>query len=191
MTLPGRRPATYADIETLPEHLVGEILNGELVVNPRPAPRHANASTVLGGLLVPPFGLGDRGPGGWWILAEPEIHIGEHVVVPDLAGWRRERMPSMPEEAFFSVPPDWVCEVLSPSTSKTDKIVKRPIYAEFGVSHLWLVDPIDKTLEVSALDAGRWVLVATHGGDEAVRAVPFDAVALDLKHLWLAGGAGE
>lgn len=191
MVLPARRPATYADIEALPEHLVGEILNGELVVNPRPAPRHANASTVLGGLLVPPFGLGDRGPGGWWILAEPEIHIGEHVVVPDLAGWRRERMPSMPEEAFFSVPPDWVCEVLSPSTSKTDKIVKRPIYAEFGVSHLWLVDPIDETLEVSALDAGRWVLVATHGGDEAVRAIPFDAVALDLKHLWLAGGAGE
>ena len=97
----------------------------------------------------------------------------------------------MPEEAFFSVPPDWVCEVLSPSTSKTDQIVKRPIYAGFGVSHLWLVDPIDKTLEVSALEAGRWVLVATHGGDEAVRAVPFDAVALDLKHLWIAGGSNE
>ncbi len=191
MTLPARRSATYADIEALPEHLVGEILNGELVVTPRPGPRHLNAASTLGGLLVPPFGLGDRGPGGWWIFDETEVHAGEHVVVPDLAGWRRERLPSLPNEAYFGTPPDWLCEVLSPSTSKIDKVVKRPIYAELGVSYLWLVDPIEQTLEVSVLEAGRWVLLATHGADATVRAVPFDAVELDLRSLWGKAGAGD
>jgi Uma2 family endonuclease len=184
MTLPARRPATYADIAALPEHVVGEILNGELVVSPRPAPRHADVSSNLGGTLIPPFRFGDGGPGGWRILDEPELHLGEDVLVPDLAGWRLERMPVLPEEAYFTLAPDWVCEVLSPSTSRVDRTRKLPICARSAIPRLWLVDPGAQTLEVYGLDAGRWVLLSTHGGDETVRAVPFDAVAIDLKRLW-------
>ncbi len=188
MTLPARRPATYADIVALPEHVVGEILDGELVVSPRPAPRHAETASTLGGILVPPFQFGDGGP-GWWILDEPELHLGEHVLVPDLAGWRRERMPTLPREDFFTLPPDWLCEVLSPETTRTDRTRKRPIYACAGIPRLWLADPLSQTLEVYGLESGRWVLLVTHGGDEKIRAVPFEAVAVDLNRLW--GGRTE
>jgi Uma2 family endonuclease len=182
--LPVRRPATYDDILALPEHVVGELLDGELVVSPRPGPGHANAASVLTGALGPSFQFGDGGPGGWWILAEPELHLGEDVLVPDLAGWRRERMPALPKEAFFTAPPDWGCEVLSPSTSRIDRTRKLPIYARAGVSHLWLVDPSAETLESFALEGGRWVLLATHGGDEVVRVKPFDALEVKLGRIW-------
>jgi Uma2 family endonuclease len=184
MTLPAKRPATYADIVALPEHLVGEILNGDLVVSPRPAPRHGVASSALGATLGPPFQFGDGGPGGWWIIDEPELHLGDDVLVPDLAGWRRERMPSAPEEAYFTLSPDWVCEVLSPSTSRVDRTRKLPIYARAGIPHAWLIDPGTQTLEVYRLESGHWIVAATHGGDERVRAVPFEAIALDLARPW-------
>jgi Uma2 family endonuclease len=182
--LPARRPATYADIVALPENVVGEILNGELVVSPRPAPRHAYAASSLGGMLVPPYRFGDGGPGGWWILDEPELHLGEDIVVPDLAGWRRERMPDLPDEAFFGLPPDWVCEVLSPSTSRLDRTRKLPIYARAGVPYAWLIDPAAQTLEVYLLESGHWVVAATHGAEDRVKAAPFEAIALDLARLW-------
>lgn len=184
MTARAPRPATYADIVALPEHVVGEILEGELVVSPRPAPRHANTTSVLGGVLSPPFQFGDGGPGGWWILDEPELHLGENVVVPDLAGWRRERLPTIPDEAFFTLAPDWVCEVLSPATSRTDRTKKLPIYARSRIPHLWVIDPLAETLEAYDLENERWLLLGAFGADEVVRVRPFEAILLELKRLW-------
>lgn len=188
MTSPVRPPATYDDLLALPENAGGEILDGELVVSPRPGPRHGAASSALGFALGPPFRFGDGGPGGWWILDEPELHLGENVLVPDLAGWRRDRMPTLPDEAFFALAPDWACEVLSPATSRIDRTTKVPLYARAGVAHVWLLDPIAETLEVLALEGGRWIVVATHGGRDVVRVAPFEAVALDLGRLWGGGG---
>jgi Uma2 family endonuclease len=140
---------------------------------------------MLTGTLVPPFGFRDNdGPGGWVLLFEPELHLDVDVMVPDLAGWRRERMPDAPTEAAIELAPDWVCEILSPSTARIDRVQKMPAYARHGVSYLWLLDPITQTLEVFALDQGHWMLLANHGGNEVVRAVPFDAVELRLERLW-------
>jgi Uma2 family endonuclease len=180
-----RRPAaTYDDLLAVPDHLVAEILDGELYTSPRPAPRHADASAGLGGALRGPFDRGRGGPGGWRILGEPELHLGRDVIVPDLAGWRRDRMPRLPDEAFFPVAPDWVCEVLSPSTAAIDRVKKLTIYARESVSHAWLVDPLAQTLEVFRLDDGRWTLVGTWAGTDNVRAEPFEALDLDLTLLW-------
>jgi hypothetical protein len=129
MTLPARRPATYDDIVALPGHLVGELVAGELYVSPRPAVPHAVGASALGATLLTRMQFGDGGPGGWWILHEPELHLVEDVVVPDIAGWRRERLPAPPREGFLSLAPDWVCEVLSPSTSRFDRTKKLPLYA--------------------------------------------------------------
>ena len=179
-----RRPATYADLLAVPDHLVAEILEGELHTSPRPAPRHAVASSGLGADLSGPFDRGRGGPGGWWILDEPELHLGDDVVVPDVAGWRRTRLPEMPADAFFTLAPDWVCETLSPSTERIDRGTKRAIYAREGVAHLWLLNPIAETLEAYRLDQGRWLLLETHAGDVAARIEPFDAVELELWRFW-------
>lgn len=178
------RPATYADIEALPPHVVGQILFGVLHAHPRPAPRHARAASSLGIELGGPFDRGRSGPGGWIILDEPELHLGPHVVVPDIAGWRRERMPKLPETAFFEVAPDWVCEVLSPSTAQIDRIDKRRIYAEYGVKHCWLVDPDAHTLEVFALTGDKWLLAATFKDADPVAASPFEVHTFALDVLW-------
>jgi Uma2 family endonuclease len=185
MTLAVRRQAVYEDLLALPEHVIGEIVGGELVVSPRPAMPHAAGATALGAALLPAFQFGDGdGPGGWRIFFEPELHLNGDIVVPDLAGWRLSRMPAPPTETFVTLAPDWVCEVLSPATSRHDRTKKLPIYARAGVAHLWLIDPLAQTLEVYRLDAGFWLLLAAHGGDETTRAVPFDAVAVDLSRLW-------
>lgn len=184
MAEPARRPARYQDLADLPENIVGEIIGGELFTSPRPGPAHAAAAMGVGATLGPPFHFGDGGPGGWWILPEPEVHFAESVLVPDLAGWRRERLPSLPETSYFELPPDWVCEILSPSTSRHDRTKKLPVYARAGVPHLWLLDPLAHILEVLRLQAGFWVLMAAHGGDETVRAAPFEATAVDLARLW-------
>ena len=182
------RLPTYADIEALPEHLVGEILDGELVVSPRPALAHANAASALGMMLGMPYQLGVGGPGGWWILDEPELSLGVDrrfdPVVPDLAGWRVETMPNVPLTAQAKVVPDWVCEVTSPSSIRQDRVLKLPFYARAGVRHVWLVDPLVKTLEVFRLVDGLWQVAASFGGDDVVRAEPFDGVDLPLKALW-------
>ena len=177
--------ATYDDVLTAPEDKVAEILDGELVLSPRPAARHSFAGSRLGIDVGGPFDRGRGGPGGWWIVDEPELHFGEQVVVPDLAGWRRERMPAIPDVAFFTLAPDWVCEILSPSTERIDRGKKLRIYAEAGVARAWLVDPVEHTLEVLRLREGSWTIVAVFTGSEAVRAEPFDAIELPLGALWI------
>ncbi|HEY4187137.1 MAG TPA: Uma2 family endonuclease [Polyangia bacterium] len=182
--IPVRRPAAYEDLLAVPDHLVGEIIDGELVTSPRPATRHIAAASALGDELGPPFRRGRGGPGGWVILDEPELHIVEQIMVPDLAGWRRDRMPEIPDAAFFDLRPDWVCEVLSPSTAALDRTRKWHHYAQAGVNHLWFLDPAPRTLEVYQLDLGTWRLLSSTAGDILVRAVPFDAVEIDLAAVW-------
>jgi Uma2 family endonuclease len=184
---PAPKRASYEDLLALPSNQVGEIIDGVLYTQPRPATRHARASTVLGEELGPPFGRGrGGGPGGWVLLDEPELHLGPEpdILVPDLAGWRRERMPELPDAAFLTLPPDWACEVLSDSTRAHDRVRKLPVYAREGVSHVWLVDPLAKTLEVFRLDGDGYRLVVTFEGETPCRAEPFDAIELDLAALW-------
>lgn len=184
MGAPVKRRATYEDLLAVPKHLVAEIIQGVLVTMPRPAPRHAWASSALGGELHGPFMRGRGGPGGWILLDEPELHLGSDVLVPDIAGWRRERMPELPEASAFELAPDWVCEVLSPSTTATDRAEKMPIYAREEVEHVWLLDPNARTLEVYGLDQGRWMVLGTWRDDAKVHAPPFGELELDLSSLW-------
>jgi Uma2 family endonuclease len=183
-----KRRATYEDLMEVPDTKVAEIIDGELVVSPRPASPPAHASSVLGVDVAGPFhrSPGDpAGPGGWWILDEPELHLGEDVLVPDLAGWRHERMPHVPNVPFFSLVPDWLCEVVSPSTGRIDRSRKMRIYARERVERIWLVDPLARTLEIYRLEGGRWLVASVYGGDEVVPAEPFDAVELRLDRWWL------
>jgi len=184
MSNAAHRFATYEDVLRAPEHRVAEILNGELHLQPRPALPHAAAATALSDELGPPFKRGKDGPGGWIILYEPEVHLGGDILVPDLAGWRRTTMESVPNSPYVEVRPDWVCEVLSPSTEKTDRALKLPIYAREGVGHAWLVNPLLHTLEVLRRVDGHWVTLHTFHDDQEVRAEPFDAIVLELAVLW-------
>jgi Uma2 family endonuclease len=184
MALPKSKPATYVELLAVPDHLVAELIDGELITSPRPAARHARASSRLGVHLGGPFDSGIGGPGGWIILDEPELHLGGNVVVPDLAGWRRERMPKLPNTAAFELAPDWVCEVLSPGTEPVDRANKMPLYAREGVAHAWLVNPIGRTLEAYRLRDGAWTLVATYRGEVTARIEPFDAIELQVGVFW-------
>ncbi|MCY3671149.1 MAG: Uma2 family endonuclease [Alphaproteobacteria bacterium] len=180
---PARR-ASYRDVLDAPPHMVAEVVEGALHMQPRPASRHALAGLSLGDELVSPFQKGRGGPGGWWIVVEPELHFGEDIVVPDLAGWRREQMPDYPDVPYFTLAPDWVCEILSPSTRKFDLEEKRPVYARESVGHLWLVDPGAKTLEAFALEDGTWAPAGAARNDEPVSFPPFEAVSFPLGALW-------
>lgn len=183
---PAFKRSLYAQLEALPEGLTGEILNGQLHTQPRPAGPHARAETELSIDIGSAYGRGRGGPGGWWIIVEPEIHfvIDEEVAVPDLAGWRKERMPQIPEGHRFTVVPDWVCEVLSPSTASKDREVKMPLYAAYGVTYAWLVDPKRRTLEAYARAEEGWRLLAEASGNDTIAVAPFDALQLDLSNLW-------
>lgn len=186
------KTVSYDDILKLPENMVGEIVGGELFVSPRPSSKHALAAARLTGKLEPTFGGGGdkpgEGPGGWWIICEPEIHVGnrpnEEIYVPDLAGWRKERMPEYPDVAYFEIVPDWVCEILSPSNMRLDRTKKVPQYASLGVKNLWLINPRDKTLEVLRLENEKWVLLSSHIEADKVTAEPFQAMQFDLGSLW-------
>ena len=186
-----KRRATYKDLMEVPDHLVAEIIDGELVTSPRPASPHAWASSTIGQDLGPFSGrpAAPGGPGGWWILGEPELHFADDVLVPDLAGWRQERMPRVPSVAYFTLAPDWACEVVSPRTGRIDRSRKMSIYAREGFRHLWLVDPLARTLEIYRLEEARWMVVANHGGDDHVRAEPFEAIEIALDRWWLESAA--
>lgn len=183
-----RKTDPYAELAELPRHIVGEIIDGVLYAQPRPALRHAQAASVLGEELGPPFKRGRGGPGGWIIVFEPELHLGPRpdVLVPDLAGWRRERVPEFMDAAFATAAPDWVAEILSPSTQRLDRKEKLGIYRREGVGHVWLVDPVGRTLEIFRLADEVYVWVATHADDVVIRAEPFDAIELQLGLLWQA-----
>lgn len=180
------RPAQYSDIEALPEHVIGEILEGELFTSPRPRLRHASAATRLARRIGSGFEDGTGGPGGWIVLAEPELHLAENVLVPDLAAWRRERLPEVPDLPWLELAPDWLCEVISPATEGTDRGKKLRIYARARVGHVWLLNPASRSLEVLRLEGDLWVLAGVHVDVEVVRPEPFAAVELDLSRLWSA-----
>jgi Uma2 family endonuclease len=185
MGLPRKR-FTYDDLLAVPEPLVAELIDGDLLTSPRPRVRHASAASALGGLLFDPFRRGVGGPGGWTILDEPELHMGQDVLVPDLAGWRRERFAAVdPDAVGIGVAPDWICEVLSPSTARIDRARKLPVYARESVGHAWLLDPVAQTLESFQLSSDRWTLLPTYEGTARVRVVPFDAIEIDLGILWV------
>jgi Uma2 family endonuclease len=179
-----RKAATYADLQAVPSNRVAEIIEGVLETHPRPTPRHARAASRMGLSIGNPFELGNNGPGGWGIIDEPEIHLGPNIVVPDLAGWRRERLAVIPERAYFETAPDWVCEILSLSTSRLDRGPKRQIYGEYGVQYLWLLDPDEQVLEAFQLIDAHWSLIGTVTGAGPVSLAPFDAISFPLSILF-------
>jgi Uma2 family endonuclease len=184
MTALSHRESLEAALAALPETLVGEIIFDELVTQPRPAFGHASATSALVEALTPPFRRGVNGPGGWIILFEPEVRFGPHVLVPDLAGWRRTTMPELPLVARTDVAPDWVCEVLSPGTEARDRNEKKLIYAANAVAFMWLVDVENHAIEASTNERGTWREVGVFRGDEDARVAPFDAVPLPMAWLW-------
>ncbi len=186
MTEPAKTRANYEDLFDLPENMTGEIINGELIVAPRPSRKHTVATSRLGGEIIPAYDFGrGGGPGGWVIIVEPEIALGEDILVPDLAGWKRARFPIEEPHNWISVVPDWVCEVLSPATAQIDRTMKMPLYARHQVSHAWLIDPILKTLEVFQFELERWLVLGVYAKSAKVRAEPFSEIELDLGLLWL------
>ncbi|MGC9193926.1 MAG: Uma2 family endonuclease [Syntrophobacteraceae bacterium] len=186
MSESAKKKATYEDLYGIPENMTGEIVDGEMIVHPRPSRKHIFAASRLDKKLGAPYEFGEGGgPGGWIILVEPEIQLGEHTLVPDLAGWRKERFPVEEETNSISVAPDWICEILSPSTYRLDKIIKMPIYATCGVGFFWLIDPINRTLDAYRLESGKWVASGSFYEDDKVRAEPFQEVEFNLGDLWL------
>lgn len=179
-----KKRATYQDVLDAPEHMVAEIINGELRLSPRPGGPATSVASQLAGELIPPFNKGQGGPGGWIILIEPELHLGDEILIPDLAGWRVERLPTVPEGAAFTVTPDWVCEVLSPSSETSDRLEKLPRYAAVGISHAWLVSPPRRSVEAFRLHDSMWLAIAVHRSDVRARIEPFEAIEIDLARLW-------
>jgi Uma2 family endonuclease len=185
MGSPKPRPATYEDLLRLPESMTGQIVDGELYAMPRPGAPHLLVTSNLGGELNVRFQRGMGGPGGWWILDEPELHLGANVLVPDLAGWRIEEMPQFPlDKQFFELRPNWVCEVLSPSTASLDRVKKRRLYESAGVQWLWFIDPVGRTVDAYELRSGSYALLGMWGPGEAPQIPPFEAINLELDAIW-------
>jgi len=180
-------PATYEDLLQAPETMVAELIDGELYTWPRPSGSHTKVTSVLGTIIGSAYMLGQGGPGHWWILDEPELHLPTgDVLVPDLAGWRQERMPEVPESHVFDITPDWVCEALSGSNERIDRVKKMPIYARSAVSYAWLVDVRAQFVEVKRLVNGVWNDIAVFAGDDKMRAEPFEEIEIPLSLLWRA-----
>ena len=187
---PALKCATYEDLFHLPDNVVGEIIEGELFASPRPAMPHTHSASEIGIDIGYHFsrgggGGGRSGSGGWVILDEPELHLEGDIVVPDLAGWRQERMPVIPNTAHLTLAPDWVCEVISPATSKLDRVKKKRIYAREQVSYYWIVDPLEHTVEVYQLQNDLWVELMVLEGNVQAKIPPFQAVELDISRWWL------
>jgi Uma2 family endonuclease len=184
MAEPAKRNATYEDYLALGDDVRAELIYGSLYLHPAPAPPHGSSQFSLSGELHGPFQKGVGGPGGWWFMITPELHLGPHVAQPDIAGWRRERMPVLPSTSYVDLPPDWICELLSPSTEGVDRGPKRRLYATYGVAHLWYLNPVARFLEVHALRDGSYVFIDTFDDTAEFRAPPFEAVAFRLSNLW-------
>ncbi len=184
MSEPAKKRATYEDLYSIPENMTGEIIDGELIVHPRPSRRHTYAASRLDKRLGSPYELGEGGPGGWIIIVEPEVQLGEHTLVPDLAGWKRERFIWEEDQNPISVPPDWICEILSPSTYQLDRMKKMPIYANHGVGYFWLLDPIARILDTYKLESNNWIPLARFYENDKVRSEPFQEIEFDLGDLW-------
>ncbi|MEO8468028.1 MAG: Uma2 family endonuclease [Gammaproteobacteria bacterium] len=182
-TKPLQKGATYDDLREVPEHFVAEMFDGDLYASPRPALPHANATGALFAEIYKSFHRKD--PSGWVLLFEPELHFRNDVLVPDIAGWRRTRLPSVPAEAYVTLAPDWICEVLSTSTEALDRGKKLRIYAREGVAHAWLVDPLAHSLEVLSLAADQWTPLKRYEGEAKIRVAPFDAIEFELGALWI------
>lgn len=184
---PVKRPATYDDLLRVTEDVRAEIVAGELVVSPSPLPRHSRAQRAIGRYVGGPFDDDDGhgGPGGWWILPEVDIALGVHDVVrPDVAGWRRARLPAPWDARPIEIAPDWICEVVSPSNAAHDRVTKRRLYAEHGVASYWIVDPDARTLEALALSAGGWHEIGSYGDGDVARISPFEEIELDGGRLF-------
>jgi hypothetical protein len=185
----GARKATYADIDALPEHTTGELIDDVLYTQGRPALPHALVASGLVAQLDSTFGFGGNGPHVFLFAIEPELHLGDDVLVPDLAAWRAERLPPQSRRgAFTSVAPDWLAEIASPSTSIRDRRVKMPAYARHGVDPLWLVAPTEGCLEAYQRLDDRWLVLGTWSDDTDARIPPFDAVPIDLGSVWERAG---
>lgn len=182
---PARKGPTLEDLDALPPHIKGEIIEGVMYTMTRPRGPHQRTTRMVGSDIGNPFDRGLGGPGGWWIIPEPGIELtNTPEISPDVAGWRRERLPSLPEEEAIRVVPDWVCEILSPSTRRHDLLVKKPYYARIGVSHHWLIDLAARTLTVYRLESGRWVELGVYGDERDARIEPFESIALDIAGWW-------
>ena len=179
------RPATYEDLLKVPDHLVAEIVDGELFASPRPGSPHAYATGALHAELYRRLQRGDGCSPDWWFLIEPELHLGAEILVPDIAGWRKVNMPRVPNVVWFDIAPDWVCEVVSVKTARLDRIRKLPAYARQGVPHAWIVDPVAQSVEVYRRQDEHMLQFSTHEGPELIRAEPFTPCELDLNDLWL------
>ena len=186
MANPADKTASYEDLFGIPDNEVGEILAGDLITHPRPTPKHSLAASMMGAELIREFGSRqkDGSNGDWWILDEPECHLAADIVVPNLAGWRKSTMQELPETAWFDTRPDWVCEVISPSTARYDRGIKREIYAREGIGYYWIVDPIEKLIEVFVLKDGSWLLTNTAVADQKIGLAPFESLPFDLSVLW-------
>lgn len=180
-----KKRAVYEDLYNIPENMTGEIIGGEVIATPRPSRKHGYTSSALGNLIGPGYQFGRGGPGGWLFILEPEIRFGDDILVPDLAGWKRERFPIEEPHNWISTPPDWICEVLSPGTIRVDRVLKMPVYGRYSVPYVWLIDPIHKTLDVFGLESGRWVVLGLYVEKDSIRARPFEDIEFSLGDLWL------
>jgi Uma2 family endonuclease len=185
MTDRAKNGAVYADVISAPEDQLAEIVEGSLYLSPRPSLRHTKAASVLGADILDAFHRGRRGPGGWLILFEPELHLFGDVLVPDIAGWRTERLPEHLDGTGMEIAPDWLCEVLSPSTEQFDRKQKLPRYALAGVGYIWLIDPLAKRLDVFCRHELDWARIETTTGGAIVSAPPFESVPIELAPLWV------
>ena len=189
MSSPAKKLHTYEDILRLPPNLRGEIIFGELLASPRPSPAHQKAMAKMTSRLDGKLGEASGGRKGEWLfLTEPELHLASHIVVPDIAAWRINRVSSdFYSKAWISVIPDWVCEIQSPSTARIDRVTKRRVYLELKVPYYWLLDPIAKTLETMKFNGENWLSTGSFGGDDLVRVEPFLELEMDLSLFWVPG----
>jgi len=185
MSEAAKKEGTYEDLYALPENMTGEIIDGELIATPRPSQKHIYTTSRLDKEIGPPYEIGRGGPGGWIILVEPEIGFGKNILVPDLAGWKRERFSVDESHNWIAIAPDWACEVLSPSTARNDRMKKMRIYARHEVAFAWLIEPTLKMLEAYRLEGGRWLLLDIYAENDKVRIEPFQDIEIDLGGLWL------